>query len=169
MFVRAPVGRIILNASGTAAIGVTVRGKDIFAGKIISAAGFLNTYTRLIPEGVQCDYAVRVRRDLGYDLPTSGKLSPSCSMISVFVGLKKGIKELGLPSRNTWLFPSWDHDANMANYRESVCKATTVQEKAEYYFPLVFLSSSAGLIRFPLRFSCFKNHIILSSILKLEE
>ena len=46
--VRAPVSHIILNAAGTEALGVHCRGMDIFAPCVVSAAGVINTYFRLI-------------------------------------------------------------------------------------------------------------------------
>jgi phytoene dehydrogenase-like protein len=76
-FVRAPVSHIILNASGTEALGVHCRGEDIFAPCVISAAGVMNTYFKLIRAeddklGNQkqvCPHAEEVRRHLHVVIP----------------------------------------------------------------------------------------------------
>jgi len=114
--VRAPVSRIILNESGNEAVGVSVRGLDIYAPCIISAAGVLNTYCKLI-QSSQCPHADAVLKHLHVRLPNNGetspqsvtrkcpldKVEPSISMFSMFIGLSGNAKELNLPARNFWL------------------------------------------------------------------
>lgn len=75
--VRAPVSHILLNASGTEALGVHCRGMDIFAPCVISAVGVLNTYFKLIRaeddklghEKQVCPHADEVRKHLHVVIP----------------------------------------------------------------------------------------------------
>lgn len=48
LLARARVSRIILSSDGTTAIGVSVKGEDIYCPLIISGAGAINTYTKLL-------------------------------------------------------------------------------------------------------------------------
>ena len=53
-----------------------------------------------------------------------GLIGPSCSMFSVFVGLRGNARELNLPAHNTWLFPHWRHDLSVQQYRASLAEGT---------------------------------------------
>lgn len=111
VLVRAPVDEILIgkNTKGDCrAIGVSVKGKKVMAPIVISAAGCYNTFKKLVPE--QCRDIVKKEIDL------IDSERPSCSLMSVFVGLKSDGKDLGLPSSNVWAFPSWDHDSNFENF-----------------------------------------------------
>ena len=92
--VRAPVSHILLNSTGTEALGVHCRGMDILAPCVISAAGVMNTYFKLIRADDDklghskpvCPHAEAVRKHLHVVIPPkdgtkskdTGKLSLAC-------------------------------------------------------------------------------------------
>jgi all-trans-retinol 13,14-reductase len=146
-YVRAPVSRIILDSSGSKAIGVEVRGKTIFAPIIVSAAGALATFTKLIPADVPCPHADKIRQQLDLTAKDSRKMAPSVTMFSVFVGLKGNVDDLKLPASNMWLYPHLRHDLSVENYKKSISELQGSSDPSEignYYLPLVFISFSSA-------------------------
>jgi all-trans-retinol 13,14-reductase len=93
------------------AVGVRVRGVDVFAPVVVSAVGGLQTFNELLRAG-----SAAAAPPLPPPPPPSAALQPSCSMLSLFVGLRGSTSELQLPSANLWCFPSWDHDRNWHEY-----------------------------------------------------
>lgn len=106
-FVRAAVDEILLDETGTRAVGVRVNGDIVVKAKlVISAVGAHGTFTRLLPPS--CAPVQAIARALA----TQPALAPSVSMLSLFVGLDADQEALQLPSNNVWAFPSTAHDAN---------------------------------------------------------
>ncbi|MCI0459603.1 MAG: NAD(P)/FAD-dependent oxidoreductase [Gemmataceae bacterium] len=108
-------GKILINAEVTQilvergrALGVRMSdGREIRAGVVISGAGVLNTYTRLLPAPVAD----------GLGLPDRLRpLEPSIAHLNLYVGLRQSDKQLGLGTANLWVHPSPDHDRNVADY-----------------------------------------------------
>ncbi len=87
------------------AVGVRLSdGREFRAGVVISDAGAVNTFERLLPADQPEVQPLRARlRALG----------PSTAHISLYVGLAKSDAELGLNGTNLWVYPSFDHDANV--------------------------------------------------------
>jgi all-trans-retinol 13,14-reductase len=77
-------------------------GHEIEARCVISDAGAVNTFARLLPADVA--------RAHGYDalLP---KVRPSIGHLGVYIGLQATAAELGLPKTNFWIYPHNDYDA----------------------------------------------------------
>jgi len=77
-------------------------GHEIEARCVISDAGAINTFARLLPTDVA--------RAHGYDalLP---KVKPSIGHLGVYIGLQATAAELGLPKTNFWIYPDNDYDA----------------------------------------------------------
>jgi len=168
--VRAPVSHILLNTIGDQAIGVHVRGVDIYAPIIISACGVLQTFTNLISPSQKCLHADQVRRHLFVSSPSKtiereklssfelchsteisppDQVAPSLSMFSLYIGLNGTPQELSLPSRNLWLFADWNHDKmvkeNLASTRDltlAICRGET--ENLVPALPLVFIGSASA-------------------------
>ncbi len=97
------------------AIGVRVKGIDIYAPLVISAAGAWNTYARLLPRPLV--------KPWGY-LEQMRTAQPSVSHIFAFIGLRGEQKELNLPSANFWCMdvtpPKYDvHTASTAYFKVS--------------------------------------------------
>jgi all-trans-retinol 13,14-reductase len=91
----------ILVANGKA-IGVRMAdGRELYAERLVSAAGAANTFGRLLPGTVASSH--RVERRMRSHLPSVGHL---CA----YVGLRRTAAELRLPKANFWLYPGNDHD-----------------------------------------------------------
>lgn len=105
VLINAPVKRILVNDSKhhNQVTGVEMSdGTVLSAGTVVSDAGFINTCTKLLPEGM-------VDVSFAHDDSTSpreSKLHPGSSAISLFVGLKGGAESLNLPTAQCWAYPS---------------------------------------------------------------
>lgn len=86
-------------------------GREIRAPLVVSNAGVVNTFGRLVPA------AERERLGLGRALEA---VQPSAAHASLYVGLSRSAAELALPRANYWVYPEggYDHDANVARYVE---------------------------------------------------
>jgi len=76
-------------------------GTEIESRCVISDAGAINTFARLLPEGAAQDH--------GYDQLLS-KVKPSIGYLCVYIGLKAPAAELGLPRTNFWIYPGNNSD-----------------------------------------------------------
>jgi len=109
------------------AVGVRMAdGHDIHAPLVISNAGVINTFERLLPasEAERIGYA-RKREHI----------KPSMPHIGLYIGLKGTPDELGLPRTNFWIYPSADHDGNVGAFLEAP-ESTP--------FPVVYISFPAA-------------------------
>lgn len=109
---RAYLRRVPLVTPKVRAVGVRVKGVDVYAPLIISNAGAWNTYARLLPRPLV--------KPWGY-LDQMRTAQPSVSHVFAFIGLKGEQKDLNLPSANYWCM-----DVASPNY--------DVQEAATSYF-----------------------------------
>ncbi len=90
------------------AMGVRMAdGQEIRAPIVISDAGVVNTFGRLLPK------EVAARTGIGEVL---GRLTPSTAHLCLYVGLKHTAEELGLTGTNLWIYPDADHDGNFARF-----------------------------------------------------
>jgi all-trans-retinol 13,14-reductase len=96
-------------------------GHEIEARCVISDAGAINTFSRLLPHDVS--------RAAGYDalLP---KVKPSIGHLGVYIGLDATAAELGLPKTNYWIYPDNDYDGALAKFEADPTGP----------FPVVYLS-----------------------------
>jgi all-trans-retinol 13,14-reductase len=96
-------------------------GHEIEARCVISDAGAINTFARLLPHDVS--------RAAGYDtlLP---KVKPSIGHLGVYIGLDATAAELGLPKTNYWIYPNNDYDGALAKFEADPTGP----------FPVVYLS-----------------------------
>lgn len=122
-------GKIVVNAGvkeilikGGEAYGVLLEnGEEVHAKRVISGAGYFNTFGKLLGEkGAQI---VSAQQNLKTIHPSSGH-------ICLYTGLKHSAEELRLPTGNLWIYPGYDHDENVKRFHE-----TPGSE-----FPLVYLS-----------------------------
>ena len=129
----AEVSAILLE--GGRAAGVRMGdGSELRSPLVFSDAGAANTFERLLPANLGA--LDSLRRGLG-------ALHPSSAHISLYVGLSKTDAELGLTGANLWIYPSLDHDANVARIAADI----------EAPFPGVYISfPSAKDPSFPSRF-----------------
>jgi len=105
--VSAEVEKIVLDKSGHA-IGVRMAdGREFRAQSVVSDAGALNTFERLLPPDVPATAAIAAKvRSVGH----------SMSYLSLYAGLNKSASDLGFKGTNIWAYPSPDHDSNVARY-----------------------------------------------------
>jgi all-trans-retinol 13,14-reductase len=96
-------------------------GHEIESRCVISDAGAINTFTRLLPQDVS--------RAHGYDVLLP-KVKPSIGHLGVYIGLKATAAELGLPKTNYWIYPNNDYDGTLAKFEADPTGP----------FPVVYLS-----------------------------
>lgn len=108
-------GRVVTSAEvagilldGKRAVGVRMSdGREFRSGMVLSGAGAVNTLERLLPADLPPVDSLRGQ------LRT---LEPSTAHVSLYVGLKTSDAELGLRGTNLWVYPSFDHDANVERF-----------------------------------------------------
>lgn len=126
VLVRAPVSSILIDHRNRA-YGVVVKGKEILAKSIVSSVGSPTTMTKLIPESHQS----MVRKQVV--MMKDKNVASNISLMSVFVGISDPDGSIKLPKSNYWVHQSWDHDKNMAEYKQDHLK-----------IPLFFISFSSA-------------------------
>merc|ERR1719494_1243910 len=96
VLVRADVKEIMVDQSGKACGVIVSKGGDehkIYAPMVISAAGVINTYSRLLPPQVQEEHNLT---------KVLSKVNSGVGAMSIFVGLDGTNEELGLKATNSW-------------------------------------------------------------------
>jgi all-trans-retinol 13,14-reductase len=106
----AEVSHILLD--GATAVGVRMSdGREFRSGVVLSDAGAANTVERLLPPNLPALDSLRLQLR---------KLQPSTAHVSLYVGLSKSDAELGLQGTNLWVYPSFDHDANVERFARDI-------------------------------------------------
>jgi all-trans-retinol 13,14-reductase len=101
VLVSAPVAQILVDEHTGKAKGVQMKdGRVIESSIVVSDAGFINTITKLLPEGlVNIDFAAE---------NSPNQLHPGSSGLTLFVGLKGNAEALNLPKSNIFIHSSND-------------------------------------------------------------
>lgn len=105
---RAEVKQIIVE--NNVAVGVEMLdGKRIYAQRIVSDAGIMNTFGSLLPPAVAEKH----------HLPELLKnLTPSAAHMGLYIGIEQSPEALKLPSCNYWVFPDeYNHEASRERYK----------------------------------------------------
>jgi len=113
--IREPGGEVFTYADVTEiliekgrATGVRMAdGEEIRAPLVISNAGVINTFEKLLPAEVAEKTGYPGRRE---------HIQQSMPHIGLYIGLKGTPAEHGLPRTNFWVYPGPDHDANVQNF-----------------------------------------------------
>jgi len=106
----ADVACILLD--GAIAVGVRMSDRREFrSGLVLSDAGASNTFERLLPPDLPELDALRRQLRL---------LQPSTAHVSLYVGLSQSDAALGLKGTNIWVYPSFDHDANVERFARDI-------------------------------------------------
>ncbi|WP_237057353.1 phytoene desaturase family protein [Microbulbifer sediminum] len=106
VFTYARVETILLD--GDRARGVRMAdGTEILAPVVVSGAGVLNTFERLLPHSAT--------EAAGYDRQLQD-VEPSMAHLCLYIGLQKTADELGLPKTNYWLYPSVDYEGDVDKF-----------------------------------------------------
>lgn len=116
----AEVASILLENGHAAGVRMT-DGRELRASLVVSDAGAANTFERLLPRDLAAVSALRARLR---------SVAASSAHLSLYMGLSKSAEELGLAGTNLWIYPSFDHDANVARFRHDL----------EAPFPFVYIS-----------------------------
>ena len=105
------------------AIGVKMKdGKSFFAKNIVSGAGIMTTYQKLLPEHIF------VKHQFKKQLQTVNR---SVSHACLYIGLNGSPETLNLPKTNYWIYPDKiDHDTAVNNYIHNL----------DADFPVVYIS-----------------------------
>uniref|UniRef100_A0A0B7AWV0 Amine oxidase domain-containing protein n=1 Tax=Arion vulgaris TaxID=1028688 RepID=A0A0B7AWV0_9EUPU len=108
VLMQAPVTKILCDSGGKA-VGVQVGKKavDVRAKYIISDAGVVNTFKRLLPENVAKASSI---------YPLIDKVGQSASFFTAFVDLEGSSSDLKLPAGNVWLYETDDINKTVAEY-----------------------------------------------------
>lgn len=122
ILINAEVREILLDQHQRA-IGVRMAdGREIRAKHIISDAGAMNTFVRLLPPSVS--ETLPLHRQLK-------AIPPSTAHLSLYAGLKREAGEAEFAASNLWIHGSYDHDRNY-----SECSI----ENLDRPFPVMFFS-----------------------------
>jgi all-trans-retinol 13,14-reductase len=91
------------------ATGVLMADGKVFTAKnIISGAGIMTTFNKLLPEEISIKHKLKEQLQ---------KVERSVSHACLYIGLKGSPEELALPKSNYWIFPKEnDHDTCVDNY-----------------------------------------------------
>ncbi len=120
VFTYAKVDEIVVEQGK--ACGVRMDNGDVLrADKIVSSVGARLTYGRLLPD------SQRKKHKYEDKLET---VKASGSSLCLFLGFKGDAAELKLPKTNLWIYPSPDHEGNVARFAES----------PDAEFPLLYVS-----------------------------
>jgi all-trans-retinol 13,14-reductase len=106
ILVSAEVERILVEAGRAVGVQMT-DGRSFRAPLVISDAGALNTYFRLLPDADPAVVALRERL---------AGLGRSTAHLSLYVGLAHSDDELGLKGTNLWIYPDERHEENLARF-----------------------------------------------------
>ncbi len=107
---------------GSKATGVRLKdGRTIQAKNIVSGAGVVNTFQKLLPD--DCPYKAESLKNIQ-------RVSPSFAHLCLYIGVKASPHELGVPTTNLWIYPNERHDANIAQFTP----------KPSLEFPVVYIS-----------------------------
>ncbi|MFO0944664.1 MAG: NAD(P)/FAD-dependent oxidoreductase [Planctomycetota bacterium] len=106
ILVNAEVREIVVERGS--AVGVCMAdGRILNAKTIVSGAGYFNTFDKMLSREVNDRLQTRARRQA---------VEPSMSHMNLYVGLNGTDRELQLPTTNLWVYPTPDHDANIARF-----------------------------------------------------
>lgn len=106
VLVSAEVASVLIEKNR--AVGVALAdGTCVYAPQVISDAGVMNTFTRLVP-------AEDADRH-GFDRRVA-EVEPSVAHASLYLGFRSTAAELGLAKGNLWIYPDYNHDRNVERF-----------------------------------------------------
>jgi all-trans-retinol 13,14-reductase len=125
VLVRAEVEEVLIE--GKKAVGVKMAdGQEFRAPVVISGAGIITTYQKLLPEAVVAKYKL---------MDQVGKVKASASHACLYMGLTGTPEELQLPKANYWIYPDGKtHEELVEAYLKDINEP----------FPLVYVSFPAA-------------------------
>jgi all-trans-retinol 13,14-reductase len=121
VFTYAGVREILIENGRAVGVRLHKDAVELRAPQIVSCAGLVPTYTRLLPPGVA------EARGL---LAPLQKVELSAASLCLYAGFKGTAAELGLPKTNYWVYPGADHDSNNIRF----------QTGATEQMPMIYIS-----------------------------
>lgn len=110
VFTYAGVDEILIK--NNKAYGVRLKkGQEITADAVVSCAGLYPTVNKLLPESAIKKHKLNKLLE---------RVEISSSHICIYAGFKGTAKELGIPKKNFWIYPTSDHDDNVSKFNESL-------------------------------------------------
>ena len=106
VFTYAGVERILIENGRAVGVRLHKDGTELRAPQIVSCAGLIPTYTRLIDPQVAAEHGL---------LTPLKQVEPSAATLCLYAGFKGSAAELGLPKTNYWVYPTADHDYNVGS------------------------------------------------------
>jgi len=106
VFTYARVEQVLVQEGRTRGVRMA-DGTEIAARCVISDAGAINTFARLLPADVAGQH--------GYDRLIEG-VKPSIGHLGVYIGLQGTAEEFSLPKTNYWIYPGNDYDAALDRF-----------------------------------------------------
>ncbi len=121
ILINAEVEEVIIEKN--TAIGVRMKdGKIVRAKNIVSNAGIMTTYNKLLPSKTVDKHRLKTQLK---------KVKPSVAHASLYIGLEGSPEELQIPKTNYWIYPEdGDHDTCVERYLNDLSQP----------FPVVYLS-----------------------------
>jgi len=121
LLISAEVDEVIIK--NNSAKGVKMKdGKSFYAKNVISGAGIMTTYDKLLPESTVIKHKLKKQLQ---------KVNPSIAHVCLYIGLEGTPEELQLPKTNYWIYPDdLDHDACVSRYLNDL----------DSDFPVVYIS-----------------------------
>ena len=107
-------------------------GSTLRAKQVISSVGARMTFGTLLPAAQRAEH--------GYEDKLQ-KVKASGATLTLFLGFKGSAAELKLPKTNLWIYPTPDHEANVAAQRTSAAALGRLRCRA---FMLVSVRCAAG-------------------------
>lgn len=121
VFTYAGVEQILIENGRAVGVRLHKDGVELRAPQIVSCAGLIPTYTRLIPAEVAAQQQL---------LAPLQQVEPSAATLCLYAGFKGSAAELGLPKTNYWVYPTADHDGNVHRFKH----------EADAPLPLIYIS-----------------------------
>lgn len=107
VFTYAGVDKVLVENGRAVGVRLQKDAIEIRAQQIVSCAGLVPTYTRLL------EPQVAERHGLLTQLP---KARLSAATLCLYAGFKGSAAELKLPKTNYWVYPTHDHDHNVSSF-----------------------------------------------------
>lgn len=121
ILIKAEVDKVLID--NNVAVGVRMKDGGVFkASHVISGAGIITTYEKLLPKEIVNKYHLKTQLQ---------KVKPSVSHACLYIGLQGTPEELNLPKTNLWIYPAeGDHDVCVKKYLEDMNEE----------FPVIYVS-----------------------------
>jgi len=120
LLTSAEVERVLVNRGRAVGVRLT-DGVEIEAEDVITGIGVFNTIEKLLePQDA---------KRIGYSQKLKN-VERSLSHVCLYIGLRESAQSLGLRQTNLWIYPGYDHDANVRRYMED----------PDTHLPLVYIS-----------------------------